>query len=200
MPREYFNGPGRRTHDDPTYPDAPADQFQRILTMGSTPNGVYGLKVFPDQHDMIAKTCAWTRLLPRLKFIALERRDTLGQALSWARTVQTGQYRSTVPEKNPASYDASLIRAALYQVIKGRARWSLFFARTGFEPLPVFYEDVLANPQMEIDRIAAFVGGCGPAIVRPDLIKLKTQRNSTIDEWRNRFRTENGNPDIIDPV
>jgi LPS sulfotransferase NodH len=46
-PREYFNGAGRRLHDDPTYPDDPAGQFRRILTMGATPNGVYGLKVFP---------------------------------------------------------------------------------------------------------------------------------------------------------
>jgi len=199
-PREYFNGPGRRVHDDPTYPDDPAEQFRRILTMGSTPNGVYGLKVFPDQHDVFARACAWTKLLPGLSFISLERRDTLGQALSWARVVQTGQYRSTVPLSSPEVYEPGLIHALLEKAIKDRARWSLFFARTGIQPLAVFYEDVAANPQTEVDRIAAFIGGCGPAIVRPKLIEVKVQRDTLMEEWRNRFQAEYGNPDVLDPI
>ncbi len=199
-PREYFNGPGRRVHDDPTYPDDPAAQFRRILTMGATPNGIYGLKVFPDQHDMIAGTCAWTKLLPGLKFIALERRDILGQALSLVRVLQTGQYRSTVPPINRESYNPALIRASLYKVIKDRARWSLFFARTGIEPLPVVYEDVAENPQTEVDRIAAFVGGSASAIIRPELIGVKVQRDAVLEEWRIRFRAENGSAETIDPA
>ena len=199
-PLEYFNAEGRRIHDDPTYPDDPAEQFRRILTMGSTPNGVYGLKVFPFQHDTIAKTCAWTKLLPSLKFIALERRDILGQALSLARVAQTCQYRSTVQTRHPAIYDAALIRAILFKVIKDRARWSLFFARTGIEPLPVFYEEVAANPQSEVDRIATFIGDCAPAIVRPESIEVKMQRDTVTEEWRTRFRADHGGPDTIDPL
>lgn len=198
-PREYFNANGRRFHDDPNYPDDPVEQFGRILTMGATPNGVYGLKVFPDQHDLVAKTCAWTKLLPNLKFITLERRDVLGQALSWARAAQTGQYRSSVPVLKPAIYDGALIHKFIYEAIKDRARWSVFFARTGLEPLPVFYEDVVANPQAEVDRIAGFVGHCGPATVRPHMVEARIQRDALMDEWRGRFRAERGEPDFIDP-
>lgn len=197
-PREYFNAVGRRIHDDPTYPDDPGEQFRRILTMGSTPNGVYGLKVFPDQHDQIAKTCAWTKLLPNLKFITLERRDLLGQALSWARVVQTSQYRSDVPSSGAETYDANLIQIGLYKAIGDQARWSAFFARTGLESLPLFYEDLAADPQKEVDRVAGFIGACGPAIARPELVQVKVQRDAVMNEWRARFRAERGGPDFID--
>ncbi len=168
--------------------------------MGSTPNGVYGLKLSPNQHDVIAKTCAWTKLLPNLKFINLERRDTLGQALSWVRMIQTGQYRSTVPSKIPETYDAKLIRKALYAAIKSQARWSLYFARTGIEPLSVFYEEVAANPQTEVDRIADFVGDCGSAIIKPELIEVEIQRDEAMADWRARFLAEDGDPDVVDPI
>ncbi len=55
-PREYFNGPVRRQRDDPTYPDDPAQQIDRILTMGSTPNGVYALKLFPVSSTAYRRT------------------------------------------------------------------------------------------------------------------------------------------------
>ena len=197
-PREYFNAPGRRTHDDPTYPDDPVEQFGRILTMGATPNGVYGLKLFPDQHDQIAKTCAWTKLLPNLKFITLERRDVLGQALSWARAAQTGQYRSSVPMLSPAVYDGALIHKFIYEAVKDRARWSVFFARTGIEALPLVYEDIVADPQSQVDRIAGFIGDCGRARIRPDLVEATVQRDTAIEAWRVRFRAECGEPDYID--
>jgi LPS sulfotransferase NodH len=199
-PREYFNAEGRRAHDDPTYPDDPREQFHWILTMGSTPNGVYALKVFPGQHDRIAKTCSWTELLPELKFVSLERRDVLGQALSWTRVLQTGQYRSTVSAIDRESYDAKLIKAVLRQLIVDRARWSLFFARTGIEALPVFYEDVVADPQREVDRIADFVGGCSPATIRPEAVEVSVQRDAVIEQWRDRFRAERGGRDLIDPL
>ena len=48
-PREYFNGPARRVLDDPSYPDDVEAQIERILTDGATANGVYALKLFPDQ-------------------------------------------------------------------------------------------------------------------------------------------------------
>jgi LPS sulfotransferase NodH len=199
-PREYFNCEARRQLDDPDYPAEPAEQFGRILTVGATPNGVYALKVFPEQHDAIAPACAWTKLLPNLKFVWLQRRDILGQALSAARVIQTGQYRSTVSATAQPNYDANLIRGRLIAAVKDQARWSLFFARTGIVPLPVDYEDILANPQRIIDRIADFVRSSQRAIIRPELIELRKQRDAVTEEWRTRFLREEGGSDVIDPL
>jgi LPS sulfotransferase NodH len=199
-PREYFNCEARRQFDDPTYPAEPAGQFSRILTMGATPNRVYGLKVSPSQHDAISQSCAWTRLLPNLNFVWLQRRDVLGQALSAARAVQTGQFRSTVPASHPPTYDPHLIKESLVGAVRDQARWALFFARTGIVPLPVFYEDVVANPQATIDRIAELVGIRQQVVIRPDLIDLRVQRDATTEEWRARFLREEGSGDLVDPL
>lgn len=199
-PREYFNFVGRRQYDDPNYPTEPAEQFRRILTIGATSNGVYGLKVFPFQYDAVAPTCAWTKLLPNLKFIWLQRCDVLGQALSYARAIQTGQIRSTVPATAQPAYDANLIRDRLIAAVKDQARWSLFFARTGIVPLPADYEDVIANPQAIVDQIADFVGLRQRAIIKPELIELKKQRDALTEEWRARFLREEGSRDVVDPL
>ena len=199
-PREYFNSRGRRLFDDPTYPEEPAEQFRRILTMGATPNRVYGLKVSPSQHDKVSPACAWTALLPNLKFVWLQRRDVLGQALSAARGIQTGQFRSTVPAKAPPTYDANLVKGSLAATVKDQARWALFFARTGIAPLMIYYEDLAENPQAIVDQIAGLIGLGQRAIVRPDLIELNVQRDAITEEWRARFLREEGGRDVVDPL
>jgi trehalose 2-sulfotransferase len=197
-PREYFNWEARRQFDDPNYPADPTEQVRCILDMGATPNGVYGLKVFPTQHDAIASACAWTEVLPNLRFIWLQRRDLLGQAISFARASQTGQFRSTVQASTAARYDADFIRHGLVMFVKDQARWTLFFARTGITALPVFYEDVVSNPQGTVDRIAALVGLREPTPIRPELIEFRVQRDAATEEWRARFLRENGDPNAID--
>ena len=199
-PGEYFNGAARRALDDPLYPDEPADQIHWILTKGATPNGVYGVKLFAYQQDLIAPHLSWTEALPALHFIYLERRDLLGQALSWSRALQTGQYRSTQSPGSPASYDASLILRQLREIVRERARWSLFFARTGIEPLIICYEDLVSCAQAQIDRIAALIDLDGTARVDPSRVNLTVQRDETMDSWRRCFLRDHGDPNHVDPI
>jgi LPS sulfotransferase NodH len=58
-PLEYFNGSGRRLLGYPEYPEDPAKQIDWILTEGATPNGIYGLKIFPAQVEQIEKSIRW---------------------------------------------------------------------------------------------------------------------------------------------
>jgi len=200
-PSEYFNGAARRALDDPLYPDEPADQIRWILTKGATPNGVYGVKLFAHQQDRIAPHLSWTQALPALHFIYLERRDLLGQALSWSRALQTGQYRSTQsPGSSPARYDASSILQQLREIVRERARWSLFFARTGIEPLIIYYEDLVSCTQAEIDRIAALIDPNETARIDSSQVNLKIQRDPTMDSWRKCFLRDHGDPNHIDPI
>src|SRR5262245_15212814 len=103
-PLEYFNTPGRRALGIPDYPEEPVRQIEYILHHGATPNGVYGVKLFSFQHDLIAPTVRWTEALPRLRFVYLDRKDLLGQAISWTRGIQSNQYRATQPVLAPVSY------------------------------------------------------------------------------------------------
>ena len=197
-PREYFNCAARRQFDDPDYPAEPAGQIRRILSMGATPNGIYGLKVFPPQLEAVTPTCPWTELLPNLRFIWLQRQDLLGQAISAARASQTGQFRSSVPASGVTRYDGDLIRHLLATAIREQARWAFFFARTGIAPLPLHYEEVVSDPQGSVDRIASLIGWREPAPIRPEPIEFRVQRDAVTEDWRARFLRENADRDTVD--
>jgi LPS sulfotransferase NodH len=198
-PLEYFNGPGRRALGLPDFPDAPELQIEAVLRLGATPNGVYALKLFASQFAMFSRRLRWTDLLPNLHFVYLTRDDLLAQAISWARALRTEQYRSTQPAKRPAVYDANLIRSQLMAVVRERAQWEAFFARTGIEPLRIVYERFLEDQSSYVDRVANLVGIENP-VVDQQRVDLVIQRDAVTEEWKQRFRAENGDPNVPDDL
>jgi trehalose 2-sulfotransferase len=198
-PLEYFNGPGRRALGLPQYPDAPELQIDAILRMGATPNGVYAVKLFASQFATFSRRVRWIDLLPSLHFVYLSRDDLLGQAISWARALQTSRYRSTQPAKRGAVYDADLIRSQLTTIVRERAQWEAFFARTGIMPLRITYERLLENRSGHVDLVAGLVGVENP-VVDERRIDLVIQRDTVTEEWRQRFRLENGDPNVLDDL
>src|SRR4051794_9178176 len=89
-PVEYFNAWARRLAGMLDYPDDPQLQLGKVLELGVTPNGVYGLKIFAYQAEQ-AKATRCAEVLPNLAFVYLERDDLLGQAISFVRAKQTNQ-------------------------------------------------------------------------------------------------------------
>ncbi len=199
-PLEYFNGAGRRMRDYPDFPDEPAKQTDWILTTGATSNGIYGVKVFPWQLDLIAKSIHWSQLLPNLAFVFLKRRDLLGQAISALRAAQTNQWRSTMAAQGPATYDGHQIYERLQSAARDYARWELFFARNGIEPTGIIYEDLVANPQAAVDQVARLFGLQGKARVTEQAIDLQVQRDLVTAEWKSRFLAEYRDLDELDPL
>ena len=195
-PLEYFNGGGRRAIETPDYPDDRRAQIHWILTKGATPNGVYGLKLFYYNHEAVSTELDWTEALPRLVYIYLERRDRLGQAISWSRALQTGQFRSAQPGQGPASYDGGAIRERLAAIDREYSCWAEFFRVRQLEPVRLAYEDLIDNPQAAIDRVAARFELAGRAVVDEGAIDLKIQRDAASMEWRTRYLSENGEPPV----
>lgn len=189
-PLEYFNGSGRRLLGYPEYPDDPSRQIDWILTAGATPNGIYGLKIFPAQAEMVEKSIRWTELLPDLKFVLLKRRDILGQALSAVRALQTEQWRAAMPARGPAMYDGAQIYERLQSAARDYARWDIFFARKAAMPTIIAYEDLLAEPQSAVDQVADLFGLHGQARAVAERVDLKIQRDATTEQWRTRFLAE----------
>jgi LPS sulfotransferase NodH len=196
-PLEYFNGPGRRALGSPDYPDAPKLQIEAVLRLGATPNGVYAVKLFASQFATFSRRLRWMDLLPNLHFVYLTRDDLLGQAISWARALQTEQYRSTQPAKRFAAYDAELIRSRLMAIARERAQWEAFFARTGIEPLRIVYERFLEDQPSYVDRVASLVDIENP-VIDQRRVDLVIQRDAVTEEWKQRFRAENGDPNVLD--
>ncbi len=198
-PLEYFNGPARRAFGLPDFPDAPELQIEAVLRLGATPNGVYAVKLFASQFAAFSRRLRWMDLLPNLHFVYLSRDDLLGQAISWARALQTEQYRSVQPAKRLAVYDADVIRSRLMAIVRERAQWEAFFARTGIEPLRIVYEGFLEGRSSYVDRVANLVGIENP-VVDQRKVDLVIQRDAVTVEWEQRFRAENGDPNLLDDL
>jgi len=194
-PLEYFNAPGRRRISDPSFPGQPEDQVQRVLTSGRTANGVYCVKMFAVQFRKVARSIRLTRKLPELRFVTLTRRDTLGQAISWARALQTEQYRGTQAVRSAPVYNKRAIARQLTEILDEYRAWAGYFARTGPPAAELVYEDLIGDPQGDVDRIAALFGIA--AKLRPEAIDLTIQRDALSEDWRRRFIQEMGDPDRL---
>jgi LPS sulfotransferase NodH len=196
-PREYFNGPARRVLDDPAYPDDVDAQVERVLKDGATPNGVYALKLFPDQFSQVSPRVRLVERLPNLHFVRLRRGDVLGQAISWARALQTEQYRSTQTAKGAAAYDARLVIQRIVEIARFEAAWDIYFARLPVRPLEFTYEAVVADPAAPARALAEKLEIDAAIIVDAARIDLRVQRDDATDEWRTRFTREFGDPNVF---
>lgn len=197
-PAEYFSTKFQRRVCSPDYPEGAREQIAHALEHGATPNGVYGLKIYPLQLDGLSRRLNWTEFLPDLRFVHLGRRDLLGQAISRARVSQTLQWRSTLPAAAEPRYDGAAILSAMREIVAQDARWQLFFARNGIAPLRLVYEDALGAPDATVKAVARLVGIEGPAVAAPERIAVAVQRDATTAEWRERFVADFGDRDAMD--
>ena len=194
-PEDTFSTPYQRRLFGPDYPADRARQIRRVLTLGATRNGVYGVKVFPPQLARLGLEVSWTHDLPGLRFIHWRRRDLLGQALSLYRAFETLQWRSTLEALGEVDYDGAAILETLKRVARQDARWEVYFARNDLVPLRLDYEDAMEDLQAAIDAVAALVGVEGAVAADPARIELAIQRDDTTAAWRDRFLNEFGDPD-----
>jgi trehalose 2-sulfotransferase len=197
-PAEYFNASAIRfSRGIADYPDNPEAQLAAIPTLGASDNGVYAVKVFSVHFDAIRAT-RWTRRLPGLSFIHLERHDLLGQAMSHVRAIQTQQWTSAWSAEREPAYDGEAINAELVRIVRAQTRWRYYFARNGIPVLNLVYEQVMQAPQATAEAVGRLIGLAEPPRVDLNLLgDLKIQRDALSDAWRARFLAEQRNLDIF---
>lgn len=182
-PAEWFN-PIWRTRDE----GSAADFLETMRAQSSTPNGVYGLKIFSQQTPRAARL-RWATRLPNLSFVHIRREDLLGQAISLARSAQTARFTADQAERAAPAYDRQAIASALIELARGQARWDIWFARNGVDPLRLTYEQLTSDPQDAVTRIAALVGVEG-ATIDPAKVPSRVMRDDLSEQWRERFLAE----------
>jgi LPS sulfotransferase NodH len=160
------------------------------LKPATTPNGVYGLKLFSGHFDFISGT-DWLERLPALRFVHLERLDLLGQAISLVKATQTGSYRAGVPPLAEPVYDRAAIAFALRRLTVGHARWKIFFAVNDLRPLRLSYEEICDDPAAAVRAIAERLG-VDVAGIASSAQAMRVQRDALSDEWRERYVEEAG--------
>jgi LPS sulfotransferase NodH len=183
-PDEYFNQPQMSQAMQQHRITQEQDYVQHILTTTSTPNGVCGIKLATDAFARLRSAChdQLAELSP--KYIWLQRRDVLRQAISLYRAQETGVWHWPAGESRPtadAAFDADRIRECEMQIAAANEEWSGWFAAAKVEPLQLWYEDVALSPPAAIRAIADSVNvQCGAQ----DIVShLNVLRDARTEAW-----------------
>jgi LPS sulfotransferase NodH len=164
-----------------------ADTLAFVKSVRTDKNGVFGIKA---HHRHLPRLLEVEKDVLNYRFIVLERRDLLKQAVSYCWAAQTKSWISTMPPVKPATYDWDMIAEKMVTITRSNAGWRNFIACMGIKSCDLVFEDVRANPTATIHRVADFIG-VEPPRTQPgrDFFPAE-QVEREKDEWIQRFKAE----------
>jgi LPS sulfotransferase NodH len=207
-PNEYFNPSfqsqwaidwGTHTLDD---------YLAKILSLGTTDNGVFGLKVHPMQFDSLCRQLARRARVhfvdrpallapwfPDLHYIRLHRQDRLRQAISYVRAIQTNDWWNSDYIPGPSApvrpelvrFDFQLIESALELLQVMEQRWSQYFRTIGVTIHEVTYEDLQSDPASVVTSLLKVLGLVASDGLVTDAAPFRRQADTLTDEWVERY-------------
>jgi LPS sulfotransferase NodH len=197
QPREYFPPDADPSILDllaPLDPPMAAVPHSRRLAdareCGTTPNGVFGSKMmWAYLPDFLAHGEPEAQLGP-LRWILVERRDTLAQAISLWRALQTAQWRAEDRDSDVEPvFHAEAIAHLKARQEEHAAAWRAWFAERGIEPLEIVYEEFAQEPQATICQVLDHIGVPSAGVHVPEP-PMRRQSDARSQEWVDRFRDE----------
>lgn len=163
--------------------DAYIDQLLRRKT---GPNGVFGVKAHWDQvRDGMPDGPA--ALFPNLHHIYMRRADTLRQAVSWVRAIQTNQWASSHDARAEPVFDRAGIAFYVEAIRKQDAAWERYFTERAIRPHVVTYEALVDAPDDTVREVLEFLGVPGPHPTASGPIELERQADALTEEWVERY-------------
>lgn len=163
-----------------------SDTLSYIKSIRTDDNGVFGIKL---HYRHLTRFLENEPEVLSYRFITLERRELIKQAVSYAWAAQTKSWISGMPELAPARYDWELIAQKLAVITESNAGWRAFLAKIGCPVHHLFFEDVRIDPESATRGIANFLE-----------VELTTPRRETFfpmeqaqpgkEEWVHRFIIE----------
>ncbi len=169
-PLEYLNfepaGPYGFANESPS---RQLDLWQDVRRRRTSPNGVFGLKAFPLQLQVVHEqnpalvAQVMRTLFPsksEAKVVELRRRDRTAHAVSYGRALLSGIWRSEQETQGRAEpdYSREAMDRAEQLIAQQEGAWQAMYADLRVEPLVLWYEDVLADPRTAIDAVARHLG------------------------------------------
>lgn len=184
-----------------------------VLSLGSTPNGVFGIII---QWDYLHHVFNNFRSLPQYghlddkalldavfyqpKFIWLQRRNKVNQAVSWIKAEQTGFWRhekgsqETEQPVNPLTFNFFLIEENIERFEKAEKAWGEFFARYRIDPFVVVYEDLVHSFEATSLALLDFLNISRPSHIDYTQRTFQKQADDVNKAWAKRYLWERKSP------
>lgn len=169
-----------------------AEYLRRVVACRTSANGTFAIKVhYHHFSHVLGHDPHLLEALPPPRFVVIERRDRLGQAISLARAMQTEAWSSFARPVRPPVYDAALISRCLHKIALQIAGWTDWFAERGIAPLIVDYDRLVARPEETVGAVRRFLDiaeeGEAPALPIP---MVERQADTVSAEWHSRYLIE----------
>jgi len=180
LPTEHFLAKTGETWEDRWNSPSRMQYVQRVLQENATGNGVFGTVIMWSYFD---RTLQMLRDIPKYnaldganllasvlrqpKYVWLRRRNRVEQAVSWAIACQTGVWAQSAGEKPPLrdlpKFNFKVIDEWCNRIAEHDAAWANYFRENRIEPLTLFYEDLVANNRVTVERVLQFLNVTLPA-------------------------------------
>ncbi|WP_223476412.1 Stf0 family sulfotransferase [Oricola indica] len=131
--------------------------FADVARDWETENGVAAIKLFPSHMSRLLNHVDLNRWFPDIRYIWLQRADTLGQAVSLALAAKNDDWFAHQPDKpvgRQVEASSGDVDFALRGVCQAHSFWTEYFARNDIVPFLVTYEDLAKNPERIVGEIA----------------------------------------------
>ena len=180
-----------------------------ILDIASTENGVAGVALHANYlHHIINNYIALPQyqgmnqfelinaLFYNPKFIWLQRRDKVRQAVSWIKARHTGVWDSHMADGvkkkdgQVLKYDYFLIEQNVARFEEFENRWRAFFDEFGIEPHVVVYEELSKEVEEKTLKILDYLDVDYPEEIQFAERKLKKQADALSEQWVQRYYRE----------
>jgi LPS sulfotransferase NodH len=163
------------------------DYWYWVKSHRTSPNGVFGYKMFPTNYVRIRdKVPDWLNHIRPDKVVLLMRSDTILHAVSYSRAIRSRSWFFDI-KAAPAEYDFDHIHMCVEMIESQCQFWRDLFQLTGTQVYTVMYEDILGDLNGVIEGTARFLGmqyryhkDVSPALFR-------IQRDSQSEEWKQRY-------------
>ena len=166
------------------------EHVQKLIETTTTPNGVFGTKAQFTQISNFVGMQRLESLFPTpLKYIYIQRKDDLRQAISLTRAVQTNRYLWDQAEEKEPRFDRELIFQCMREIKIQEKGWEMHFYQNQIKPFRVVYEDFVQNTGAVIRSALEYLGIDIPAgfvVPEPPIKKLADE---TSEEWVREYHS-----------
>ncbi|MEQ8768101.1 MAG: Stf0 family sulfotransferase [Planctomycetota bacterium] len=166
------------------------EEYCRLLLLKkTTPNGVFGFKAhFHQLAERLSTAAELKSVFPGLQYVSIQRRDTLRQAVSLAKALQTDCWASHQTDVQAAPrYDRVLIHSQLQNIFRERYAWESFYRVEGIQPIRVDYDALVAAPRDTVSRVLGELQIEPPSELTLEAPTLQRQSDSVNEEWCRRY-------------
>jgi LPS sulfotransferase NodH len=186
------------------------EYLNAVLQKGSSPNGVFGVKMSPGVvfrylEDQIRTIPKWSHddlsiyemlnsVFPNLKFIWLTRRNKVRQAVSWWKAAQSSEWGRFKDEESRVQGKLEYVFESIDHLFNESAMldasWQDHFDNWNVHPLTLVYEDYVNDLKGTVEEVLSYSGIDDAYEFQSSKIRMAIQANRLSEEWVQWYKEE----------